>query len=89
MILDGAGWHHAHALEIPENMVLLFLPPYSPELNPVEHIWGHLRDYYFRNRTFENLDAVEEALMDGLVNLINTPELVKSMALFSWLKTLW
>jgi transposase len=64
-------------------------PPYSPELNPVEHIWGHLRDYYFRNRTFENLDAVEEALMDGLVNLINTPELVKSMALFSWLKTLW
>jgi len=88
MLLDGAGWHHANALEIPENMALLFLPPYSPELNPVEHIWSHLRDYYFKNRTFTDLDAVEETLMDGLVHLVNTPELVKSMALFSWLKTL-
>jgi len=39
MVLDGAGRHRAKDLRIPENMRLLPLPPYSPELNPVEHLW--------------------------------------------------
>jgi len=39
MVLDGAGWHHAGDLKVPENMKLVFLPPYSPELNPTEHLW--------------------------------------------------
>ncbi|RQW84954.1 MAG: transposase [Geobacter sp.] len=40
MVLDGAGWHQAIELEIPENIRLVRLPPYSPELNPTEHLWG-------------------------------------------------
>ena len=39
MVVDGAGWHVAHALRIPDNVTLVLLPPYSPELNPVEKIW--------------------------------------------------
>jgi transposase len=44
LVLDGAGWHRAKDLRIPENMRLLHLPPYSPELNPVEHLWEEIRE---------------------------------------------
>ena len=40
MLLDGAGWHKANDLVVPANMTLVSLPPYSPELNPAEHVWG-------------------------------------------------
>ena len=43
MILDGASWHNSHGLMVPGNITLLALPPYSPELNPVERIWHYLR----------------------------------------------
>jgi transposase len=50
MIMDGAGRHKSHYLQLPENLRLLFLPPYSPELNPQEHLWDELRERYFHNR---------------------------------------
>ena len=43
LVLDGAGWHGAKALTVPDNISLLHLPPYSPELNPVENVWAYLR----------------------------------------------
>ena len=43
LILDGAGWHGAKALVLPDNLSLLTLPPYSPELNPVGNLWQYLR----------------------------------------------
>jgi len=43
IVLDGAGWHGSHALEYPDNISLLSLPPYAPEFNPVENIWAYLR----------------------------------------------
>jgi transposase len=55
MVLDGAGWHKSKSLMIPDNIRLLSLPPYSPELNPVEHIWDDLREKEFHNRVFDNL----------------------------------
>ena len=39
LVLDGAGWHSSKDLVVPANITLLTLPPYSPELNPVENIW--------------------------------------------------
>lgn len=88
IFMDGAGWHRANELRIPETMKLLFLPPYSPELNPVELLWDHLRENYFANRVFESLDEVEEVLCEGLRNLITHPGIVHSMANFPWLNTL-
>lgn len=41
---DNAGWHTSKALEVPENIVFLYLPPYSPQLNPVEHLWDYIRE---------------------------------------------
>ena len=45
-VIDGAGWHKAGDLKIPENMSLMFIPPYSPELKPVENVWQFLRQTY-------------------------------------------
>jgi hypothetical protein len=43
LVLDGAGWHTADDLDVPDNVTLLHLPPYAPELNPVENVWQYLR----------------------------------------------
>jgi transposase len=56
MFLDGAGWHRANDLTVPKNMRLESLPPYSPQLNPVEHIWDEIREKWFTNEVL-NLTA--------------------------------
>lgn len=85
MIMDRAGWHTAKGVHIPDNITLHWLPAYSPELNPVEHIWDEIREKWFHNRVFLSLDAVEDQLVISLAYLIHTPDLVKSLTLFRWL----
>jgi len=85
MVMDGAGWHKAKALSVPANMALIFLPPYSPELNPVEHIWDHIREDGFRNKAFNSIEAVEDQLMQSLEALEKDPALVASMTGFPWI----
>lgn len=85
LVLDGAGWHHAHTLAIPKHMSLIFLPPYSPELNPVEHLWEELREKHFHNRAFDSLDAVEEHLTLALAALERQPEKVHSITGWDWI----
>jgi len=87
MLFDGAGWHRAHALRVPKNMVLLPLLPYSPELNPVEHIWDYLRDA-FGNKTFNSLNEVVDLLCVTINTLLHQPEMVRSMTCFDWINTL-
>lgn len=66
MILDGAGWHSGHALVVPANITLLHLPPYSPELNPVERLWAFLKSHYMSNRAFADYDAIFNAATDAI-----------------------
>jgi transposase len=71
VIMDGAGWHKSNNLKIPKNMDIFLLPPYSPELNPVERFWGYLKKNVLHNRLFESLDEIEKSLqifLDGLQN---------------------
>ena len=88
MFLDGAGWHLARELDIPPTIRLLCLPPYSPELNPVEVLWKHLRENYFGNRVMTSLDEVEDRLCQAWHDLIQHPETVQSFAEFQWIKTI-
>ena len=88
MFLDGAGWHHAHDLRVPPNMKLIFLPPYSPELNPAEHIWEHLRENHFGNDALTSLEEVADRLAQGLQALTAQPDRVRSMTLFDWISTI-
>jgi transposase len=85
LIMDRAGWHTAKNLIVPRNITLHWLPPYSPELNPVEHLWDEIREKWFQNRYFQSLDAVEDQLVDALAFLMRHPELVKTMTLFNWM----
>jgi len=58
LVLDQAGWHVAKALVVPANVTLLYLPPYSPELNPIERIWGYLRSHFLSNRVYRDYDEL-------------------------------
>ena len=88
MVMDGAGWHRANALRVPDNMALIFLPPYSPELNPVEHIWDSIREDGFRNEVFNSIEGVENQLMQSLAALERDPAKVASMTGFPWLTSI-
>ena len=67
---------------------MISVPPYSPELNPVEHLWEHLRENYFGNRVLPSLSAVTDRLCEGLRDLDQQPEQIKSLTCFDWINTL-
>lgn len=61
LFMDQAGWHKANDLKIPENITVLPLPPYSPELNPVERVWEYLKERYLSHRLLDDYDAIVDA----------------------------
>jgi transposase len=61
LILDRAGWHLAHGLSVPDNITLVPLPPYSPELNPVERVWLYLRERFLSHRVLGSYTALLNA----------------------------
>lgn len=86
--MDGAGWHKASDLIVPSSVTLIFLPPYSPELNPVEHIWEHTRENDFRNTHCNSIDEVMNILEGSLKRLGESRDMVRTMTRFDWLNTL-
>lgn len=85
MVMDKAAWHTTKELQVPENIKLAFLPPYSPQLNPVEHLWKEVREKWFGNCVFKSIDAVEDQLMHALIKMNHNPERVKGFAGFQWI----
>lgn len=69
IILDGAGWHKSKKLEIPANVEILYLPPYSPELNPVERLWAYLKRYTIKNQIYDSLEQLEDAVVSFLTQM--------------------
>lgn len=59
IIMDKAAWHTTRELKLFDNVRLIFLPPYSPELNPAEHLWKYIRDQKFRNTIYNSLDDID------------------------------
>lgn len=87
MFLDSAGWHTAQRLVVPDTIRLVPLPPYSPQLNPTEHLWEEIREKWFPNKVFRSLEAVEDQLVDALVELENSPDRVRSLTCFDWIES--
>lgn len=85
MILDGSGSHKSKDLKIPENVALIRLPPYSPELNPVELIWNELRRKEFANRVFDSLEAVVSQLEHGITTLAANKTAMKNLTCWPWI----
>ena len=84
MFMDQAGWHRSGSLLIPDGMKLKWIPPYSPECNPTEHIWEEIREKWFGNTVFANLDAVEDMLTQALFSLEKNTPLIQSLTGFEW-----
>ena len=84
LILDGAGWHGSAALVIPDNLSLLTLPPYSPELNPVENVWQYLRANWLAISVFDTCEAIVDACCIAWNRFAADPEIVTSITNRSW-----
>lgn len=85
LLLDRAGWHTAKRLQLPENITLLLLPPYSPELNPAELLWRELRRETLSNREYEDEEQLEEAVVVGWNRLTDDPQRLRSLCCFPWM----
>jgi len=83
LVLDNAGWHTEEGLAVPEGIRLLYLPPYTPELQPAETLWSHV-DEPIVNRHFETLAELDAAVARQCVTLSVDTQRVKSQAGFHW-----
>ena len=82
MQVDQASWHLTDELTIPENVRLIAQPAYSPELNPVEHVWEELREKHLSNLALASLDEVIDKVCEGLNQLEADPERLRSLTYF-------
>ena len=88
MVVNGASSHVAKDLVVPENIRLLRLPPYAPELNPQEHVWDELREKEFPNRVFADLQSVLAQLEAGLPRLASNRRGLRSLTAWPWIVSL-
>ena len=84
LVMDKAAWHKSKSLGEFENIRVVFQPAYSPEVNPVEHLWEYLRENYFKNRPWRSMEALEEALCAALNDLLKIKSILQSLAGFHW-----
>ena len=84
VILDRAGWHRSQGLVVPGNITLLELPPYSPELNPVERIWHYLRSHWLANSVFISLADVMDACEMAWNRFATNHGLIRSLCAVAW-----
>ncbi len=84
LVLDGAGWRSSARLRVPDNVSLLPLPRYAPELNLVENVWEYLRQNRLSRRVRDSHDAVVAACCDAWNMLMRSPEQIASITTRSW-----
>ena len=80
---DGAAWHKSKSLQVPENIELFYIPPYTPEMNPIEQIWKELRKMGFRNEIFATLEKVVDRLCETICRL--SAALIRSITGRNWI----
>ncbi len=86
MVLDGAGWHIGGQLRVPANITLVFLPAYSPELNPVERVWLYLRERFLSLRLLPSVEAIIDACCDAWMRLVKEPDRLITLCAYPWIK---
>ena len=87
IVLDNGAFHKSKSLIIPENIILIFLPPYSPELNPAEKVWWLLKRE-FVCKTFTNMDELKNHINMSLKKIINV-DIIKSLCSYEYLKCIF
>jgi len=79
LVYDGAGWHGSDELVVPSNITPITLPPYSPELNPIENVWEYLRKNKLANRLYETYGDIVDACCEAWNAFMATPDCVASV----------
>lgn len=87
LVCDGAAWHKSNFLNIPDNINLLFIPPYTPEMNPIEQIWKEIRKRGFRNEIFQTLDKVVDRLCSTICYI--SQDTIKSITGRDWILSIF
>ena len=85
LVLDGAPNHRCGDLAVPANITLLYLPPYSPELNPKENLWDEIREKIFKNYALKSIRAVRAKLKQAILYIERNPKLVQSITSFPYI----
>ena len=86
MFADQAGWHIANDLAVPDNITLLPLPAYSPELNPVERLWLYLKERFLSHRLLDDYDAIVDAACRAWNRLLAEVGRIKSLCSYPWIE---
>jgi transposase len=86
VLMDKAGWHTASELRVPENLSLGFLPPDSPELNPIERLWLHLRDNRLSHYVFQTTEAIIDSWCEAWNWLLAETGRIRSLCSYPWLE---
>jgi hypothetical protein len=87
LLLDRAGWHQqGKRLPVPDNISLLPLPAYSPELNPMENVWEFLRGNFLSHRVWDTYELILKACRDAWNKLMRMPERIASLTQRPWAK---
>jgi transposase len=87
MVWDGAGFHRSGQLTVPPNITLIQLPPYSPELNPIENLWHYLKSHFWSNRSYEDYDALESAAIAAWRTAVLDTDLMKTVCAAPYTQT--
>ena len=85
LFVDAAGNHPSGELEVPNNIILHLLPPYSPELNPQENLWDEIREKTFKNYALKSMDDVYDKLVEAALYIERNPAIVKSITSFPYI----
>ena len=84
VVLDGAGWHGAKTLTVPPNITLIKLPPYAPELNPMENVWAYLRANKFAITVFDSFEQIVDKCAQAWTFFANNKNRIKSITQRKW-----
>jgi transposase len=85
IIMDGAGWHTEDIAQAIENLSIIKLPPYSPELNPAEQVWSLLRQHHLANRCVNGYDDIVDACSKAWNSFIDDTKRITQMSSRDWL----
>jgi len=83
LVIDRAGFHEGEDVNIPKGIIPVFLPPYSPQLQPAERLWP-LSNEGIANRSFKDLDRLEEKQIKRIRKLLNQKQIITAKTLFHW-----
>jgi transposase len=84
LVADQASWHKTSKLKKPKNISLVFLPPYSPELNPIEQVWQQLKQRWLSNRCFKDYNDILKATSAAWKNFVSVKGAIKQLCSRSW-----